>query len=704
AWDHAPSPQVAIDGRTHVITEANLAACKLTGYNAEALRGRRFTDLFVSVQTPTAAAFLDGATAPRTLALKHSDGHDIIINLREVTPYDPADSIAHDAVRIIALQRQEESDAVDRLQRLSWAVHAYTQSMSALTHIDDVEGLARRVCQAIVGNGVYVLAWFGQAEHGEGKPIRVLGSAGSAIGYMDSLRLSWSEDLPEGQGPTGSSIRSGQPYIMRDSVTDPTFKLWQGNASTFGIRSSVTVPFKRNYLVGGALVVYANAPDAFGAEELDLFARLGDEIAYVIEAELRRKALAITEAKFERLISTTPTPVIGVGLDSTIQIYNTAAELVFGYSRTEAIGQRLDILIPSESVGQHRNLLRTYGITESASRKMAPAPIRELKGRKRNGETFPIEVIISKIDTADGPLMTAIVRDLTEQKALQKRLVQSEKMEAFGQLAGGIAHDFNNLLGVISGNAELLREKNGIQPHSRSHLDFIESACVHGADLTRRLLVFSRKADPKPTTVDVAAVTREVSAILHYTLNSNIVVKAQITSQSAYVNADAALLQTSLLNLCVNARDAMPQGGTLTLGVERKTARDTAGQDQIVITITDTGTGIPPEILPNIFEPFFTTKPEGKGTGLGLPMVYGFTQQANGRIDVASTPGHGTCFTITLPAAVASGTQPIAVTRAVADLRGVRILYVEDNEDLRDVSAIRLEMLGAHVIAISSPR
>ncbi len=696
AWDNAAAAHIAIDAQTLAIRDVNKAASDMTGYAADQLIGRPFADVFEAISAEQLSLYLKFGKKPHNMNVRRKSGALSEVVLTELTP-KPASG-----VRVFTFSDQAQVYASDKMRRLSWAVHAYTQSMSALTNTQDLPSLVNNVCEAIVSNGVYVLAWFGLAESGPNKPVRMLGCAGEALEYMKGLEISWSADAPGGQGPTGMAIRSGQPYIMRDALVDPTFQSWREKGQKYGIRSSVTIPFKRSETVRGALMVYANSPNAFGLDELELFARLCDEVGFAVEAEHRSAMLAMTEAKFERLISATPTPVIGVGMDNIIQIYNTVAEQVFGYTQSEAIGQPLDILIPLESISGHRKLLQTYGLTEKASRKMAPTPVRELVGRKKNGETFPIEVIISKIDTADGSLMTAIVRDLTEQKAIQRRLMQSEKMEAFGQLAGGIAHDFNNLLGVISGNAELIREKNGMQPQYRANLDFIESACAHGADLTRRLLVFSRKADPKLTTVDICAVVHEVSAILRYTLNGNISVETRITDDSAYVNADASMLQTSLLNLCLNARDAMPDGGTLTLTVDR-IANSGAATDFVAIAIADTGTGIPPHVLPQIFDPFFTTKPEGKGTGLGLSMVYGFAEQCGGKVEVKSELGQGTCFTLTLPCATAPVAPTTAVVRGVVDLREITILYVEDNEDLRDVSAMRLEMLGAHVIAVGTP-
>jgi len=279
-------------------------------------------------------------------------------------------------------------------------------------------------------------------------------------------------------------------------------------------------------------------------------------------------------------------------------------------------------------------------------------------------------------------------------------------MEALGQLTGGVAHDFNNLLMVVSGQAQLLRKKLADDPRAMRSLDAIEISARRGEDLTRHLLSFARRQRLQPVSVSLGERLRGLRELLSASLPASVQLLVDLPKKLWPVQADVSELELALLNLTVNARDAMPNGGALSLTAENLTLKPGENPDLtgefVALRVTDTGVGIPADILPKIFDPFFTTKDVSKGTGLGLSQVYGFSQQSGGRITVTSELGRGTTFTLYLPRADA---QPKAVEEGQPEpesIPGARILVVEDNPEVAEVAAGMLEQLGHHVHVVGS--
>jgi signal transduction histidine kinase len=292
----------------------------------------------------------------------------------------------------------------------------------------------------------------------------------------------------------------------------------------------------------------------------------------------------------------------------------------------------------------------------------------------------------------------------------EARLQQAQKMEAVGQLTGGIAHDFNNLLTVILGNAEQLAEEL-TDPQLHDLAEMILDAAERGADLTKHLLVFGRRQTLKPERLNLDEVLRSMEPLLRRTISENIEIVTQCRSKTFSAVTDRALLESALLNLVVNARDAMSQGGTLTIrtGERFATLKDgnlPAGQSIVFISVEDTGTGMPPEVLKRVFEPFYTTKEVGKGSGLGLSMVYGFADQAGGHVTIESTVGKGTCVTILLPAIDTppeeTAEDPGEASQGVAG--GQKVLVVEDEDRVRHFVCAQLVALGYRVSSVSNGR
>jgi len=294
--------------------------------------------------------------------------------------------------------------------------------------------------------------------------------------------------------------------------------------------------------------------------------------------------------------------------------------------------------------------------------------------------------------------------EIDQREAAEQKLRRAQRLEAIGQITGGIAHDFNNLLMVISGNAERLRRFVSGQKPER-YVGAIETASRRGERLTRQLLAFSRQQTVSPVVLRLDELLPKFPEMLQSSLRGDIEIRIDVAPNLWPVKADPGELELALLNLAVNARDAMPEGGKLTMAARNVTLVDSATTehlqgDFVAVSVKDTGVGIPPDVLPKIFEPFFTTKEVGKGTGLGLSQVYGFAHQAGGGATVTSTVGQGTTFTIYLPRTTEPVTASEEAEVVVPERGDGTILFVEDNKDIADVTKTNLEELGYRVIAV----
>ena len=374
-------------------------------------------------------------------------------------------------------------------------------------------------------------------------------------------------------------------------------------------------------------------------------------------------------------------------------------------------GERIKGYSPNEILGQHFS--RFYTETDRANGKPARAlGIAREKGRyeeegwrvRKDGTFFWASVVIDPIYEG-GELVgfAKITRDITERRntqlkleAMQKQLAESQKFDALGQLTGGVAHDFNNLLMIISGSLHMLKRGADDPAKLQRAISAIETATKRGAALTNQLLTFARRQSVNPQAIDFAERIAAIREVLDAGVGSSVRLTFEIGRDVWPLKTDASELETALLNLVINARDAMPDGGTVTIGA-RNVALDEAplAGDFVAIDVADTGFGIPSDVLDKIFEPFFTTKPIGKGTGLGLSQVHGFAHQAGGTVRVASELGKGTTFTILLPRGNEAPSQEMTGEPA---FRGSgTVLLVEDNPDVALVSIGLLEQLGYQV-------
>jgi len=488
----------------------------------------------------------------------------------------------------------ERREAEDKERQAMRSLHMLSRCNKAIALAEEDAGLTREICQILVAEGGWRLAWVGLAEDGPGKRVRPVAQAGFEDGYLEMIETTWDES-PTGRGPTGTAIRTGKPVICQNLLTDPSFAPWREAAIRYGYTASIALPLTHKTGVFGALNLYAADPDALAPAEVELLRRLADNLAYALRV-MRMKAAG-----------------------------------------------------------------------EQAMRK---------------------------------------------HDALEAQLHQSQKMEAVGRLAGGVAHDFNNMLAVIAGHAEMALEQAA--PYSALHADLLEiqKAAQRSADLTRQLLAFARKQTIAPKVLDLNDTITGMLKMLGRLIGEDIDLLWKPANPLWPVNMDPAQIDQILVNLVVNARDAIAGVGKISIETGQATFDEAYCEthagfvpgSHVLLAVSDNGCGMDKQILAQIFDPFFTTKPPGQGTGLGLATVYGIVKQNHGFINVYSEPGEGTTFKIYLPRH-ASDQVDTGPTRApvVAPTGAETVLLVEDEEALLKLGQILLERLGYTVLAAGSP-
>jgi PAS domain S-box-containing protein len=413
-----------------------------------------------------------------------------------------------------------------------------------------------------------------------------------------------------------------------------------------------------------------------------------------------QRLAAIVESSADAIISKT--------LNGIVTSWNPAAEKMFGYTASEIIGQPLLVLVPADRANEEVEILGGFAKGELVRH-------FETVRLRKGGQSFEVSVTISPINDADGKIVGAskIVRDITELKKLEQQFRQVQKMESFGQLAGGVAHDFNNILAVIQMQLDLFKDDSRLTPEQLDCAHEIGVSTERAAALTRQLLLFSRKEIPQLRDLDLNKSVNGMTNMLRRILGSNIEVQFRFSLQMMGVHADAGMVDQMLMNLAVNSRDAMPNGGQLIIETSALNFDQTSSPPPahgrpgafVRLTVSDNGCGIPPENLVRIFEPFFTTKPIGKGTGLGLATLLGIVQLHKGWVNLESEVGRGTTFRIYLPRVdkLLPALQ-IPEPPKLSSLPGGNetILLVEDDDFLRPSVCNTLSRLGYHVIPVNN--
>lgn len=389
-----------------------------------------------------------------------------------------------------------------------------------------------------------------------------------------------------------------------------------------------------------------------------------------------------------------------------IQRVNKAASLLFGWSDAALRGQSVRVLMLADMAERHDGFMQKY--LKTGERRVIGNG-RDVEGLRADGTVFPLHVSVGRAEIDGETVFVAILHDLTRRRAAEDAAARSQRMDAIGQMTGGIAHDFNNLLTVIIGNLELL-DMAETSAASRALISDALEAAELGADLTSRLMVFARKSCLQPEVIVLNDVVGQSLAMLKRAIGAHITIKAAFDDDLWPTRADATQLQTAVLNLALNAQDAMPQGGRIIVETRNVALDDSYVAQEIGVapgryvrlSISDTGEGMTDETRRRALEPFFTTKPVGKGTGLGLSMVYGFVKQSAGHVTIYSELGHGTTISLYFPVLVGEGrlqNDALNDGNGAAEIgAGQIVLVVEDDPRVMRLSEVRLTALGYHCV------
>jgi len=569
---------------------------------------------------------------------------------------------------LVSQRRAAESGLERELRRLA-AVDAVQRLVaSPFEDLDDVLQRIARIASDLTGaHGVSVVLFDGHA-----LTARVTeGVAGLAPG----------DTLPRAS-LCGAAMDADDVLLCADSRVDP--RVSATHAATASARALAAAPLHYAGSPIGALVALhpeVGAFDLHDASTLQLMASLASVAVNRSEDFAARLA-------FDAVLDASDDAIVRWSTDGTVLSWNAGAERIYGYTADEMLGRSKLVLVPPES----RNG-PAFAVAELAQR---DAPMTyEAERVCKDGRRITVSVIATPIRDARGRLLaiSTIAHDITERRLLEEQLHQAQKLEAIGRLAGGVAHDFNNLLLAIGGYASFIANDPTSATRAVENAKQIAAASSRAADLTAQLLSYSRRQLLQPRIIDVNEVVDETVRMLERLVGDDVAVVRDYTEGLASVSADPSRLAQVLMNLGVNARDAMPQGGTIT--IETAPAPD---PEWVVLRVRDTGTGMDAATRDRIFEPFFTTKEHGRGTGLGLATVYGTIKQSGGRIEVESEPGAGTTFSVYLRADAESPETRVPNSGTTVEGAGQRVLLVEDQTMVREVVAEMLRDAGYDVM------
>jgi PAS domain S-box-containing protein len=507
---------------------------------------------------------------------------------------------------------------------------------------------------------------------------------------------------PLGRGLTEYVLRSGEPLLATPAIFEELVR--RGEVELIGASSLdwLGVPLKSGTICIGALVVQSYNENArFGERDREILKFVSQQLAAAIEHKRYEEALRRSEARSRSLILSAAFGICRCTLGGRFLDVNPALITMLGHGSVEdllKLDVRREVFVSPQELDRLAEDCRRTGSLNGA----------EVQWRRKDGRVIIVRLSGCAATSTDEPeeVLELIAEDITDRRQLEEQLRQAQKMDAVGRLAGGVAHDFNNLLMVINGYTEVLLEQ--LEKGSAMHhkVQSIQQAADRAATLTRQLLAFSRKQLLELKVIDVNSVIGDMERLLRPLIGENIELVTRLSTQTGHTRADAGQLEQVIMNLVVNAKDAMPEGGKLTV----QSSDVTVGQDfsehrfiqagrYAVISVADTGHGMDKETQSRIFEPFFTTKEKGKGTGLGLSTVYGIVKQSNGYVFAESEAGAGTTFYVYLPRVEESADELSPAKSQQNDAGGCEtVLLVEDEESVRELVRLTLASRGYNVI------
>lgn len=698
-----PNPMWVFDLQTLRFLAVNEAARRHYGYSEEEFLAQ---DIH-AVQLPDEQTIPEwdsqflGSGGKKSNRMRHRKKDGTIIEVEVAS--DDAEFQDRRARLVLINDVTERVRAETELARANRALKMLSRCNEALIRVESESVLLAEICQIAVETGGFCMAWVGYAEDDVGRSIVPQAKAGGEDGYLRDIKVSWREDLAIGRGPAGEAIRTGQAVIVSDLKKNDAFHPWQEAALAQGYRGVVVLPLKGKSRAFGVLVLFLPEVRALPPNELSMLQELADNLTFgIVTLRLRaEQRLAQREiARQAALIDQTQDAIIVRDLDHAITFWSRGAERLYGWTATEVMGRVLNKLLKmdattfSEADRSVRGRGEWSGEVQKISKSKSALMVSSRWTLLRDDEGQPKAVLT--VDT-----------DVTERKKLEAQFLRSQRMESIGTLAGGIAHDLNNLLSPIVMGIGMLKQLD-CRPDVLDTIDNIERSARRGADLVKQVLSFARGVDVARVTLHLDDILGEIESIVKTTFPKNIVFEWECPASLWPVVGDPTQINQVLLNLCLNARDALPNGGRLTISVRNSEVdeqyavmnRGAKAGSYVLLEVSDTGGGIPHEIIDRIFEPFFTTKELGKGTGLGLSTALGIVRSHGGFLNVYSEIDKGSTFKVYLPVvgdalpSRTSNEQDGVLPRGQGEL----LMVVDDDTAILDIMKKTLEFFGYRVI------
>jgi len=603
--------------------------------------------------------------------------------------------------------------AEEHIRKLNRVYAVLSDINQAIVRIREPQSLFDKACRIAVETGGFRMAWIGLMDESSQK-IQVVAHVGGTDAYFETLDISL-RGKPLSYCPVDCALRERRHAICHVIPHDAHMAPCQKIAFQQGFHSSASFPLIVSGKIRGTFNLYAGEPDFFDEEEIKLLDELALDISFAMEfteQEAERKRAEEKTRRLATVVKDSNDAITIQDFEGRITAWNRGAELMYGFSEEEALQMNIGRLTsPGKEAEQKeftRRLIAGEAITSLETQRVA-----------KDGRILDIWMTVTKlVDDTGKPIgIASTERDITERKraeqemrTLEDQFRQSQKMEAIGSLAGGIAHDFNNLLTIIKGYSQLslmeLKEGDPLKPN----IEEVQKAADRAAGLTRQLLAFSRRQVMEMRVLDPNTLLRDLDKMLRRIIGEDIELVTLLADDLGTVKADAGQIEQVVLNLAVNARDAMQKGGKLTIETANVELDENYARNHVAVksgpyvmlSVSDTGVGMTPEVRDRVFEPFFTTKEKGKGTGLGLSTVYGIVKQSGGNIWVYSEPGKGTTFKIYL-SRVDEPLEEVGekVVQKEFTGRGETILVVEDEEKVRQLTVQILRRQGYTVLEAS---
>lgn len=645
-------------------------------------------------------------------------------------------------------KRSGGSRIVRKLRRANRALYAIQRCEKALIRATSEQELMNDICGCIVDVGGYRMAWVGLAEDDPQKTVRAAAWSGREDGYLRQIGISWA-DNEAGRGPVGKAIRTGKVCFCRNTLNDPAFQPWRQEAAKRGYAAAVVLPLMADGRAFGALGIYSGEVGAFDATEVDLLKSLADDLAYGIcalrnrqerqraEADRRRdeertramlellqdagpSSAAILRSAVEKLVSITGSGYGFVGLvgnGKTVvrgEVYSTAVlqDCRMGGGAGARDSAEKGGMLCAPLCQDEQLIINDFSAPHPAIRRLPEGHVglrRLLSLPIRRGGSVVLACCLAnkeepydQSDALNARLFLAGVWDVLERRRMEAEVLHTRKLEAVGQLAGGVAHEFNNILAVLIMQFELMMSDRAQSDPLTQELNVLHRLAMRGAALTRQLLIFGRRQEFSIEAADLNEVVEGADHMLRKLLGENINLAFARAPGALWVEADVGMIHQVVVNLCINARDAMPKGGRLSIRLAEQSPSGVPPEGEKVrrfacLEVADTGSGMDEVTKGHLFEPFFTTKPVGKGTGLGLATVHGIVTQHGGSIEVDSTPGQGTAFRVYLPMKLGTVAASPSPSPAGGVTGSEAVLVVEDDRFVREVVSGCLRRAGYRV-------